>query len=172
MTEPRKRGPKPKDIAVRFWPRVEKHGPDECWPWVGTGWFGRNRDYGTIYHNGTTRLATHVSWEMHNGRPFPKGMMACHTCDNPPCVNPAHIFIGTARDNVRDAVQKGRFSMVGKNSRAKWTRCKRGHPLSGDNLTHHGDGSRVCRECRRIRNAKRYTKNKTVAFTEAMGGTL
>jgi hypothetical protein len=49
-----------------------------------------------------------IAWELANGRQVPKGMDVCHTCDNPPCCNPAHLWIGTAKDNTRDMILKGR----------------------------------------------------------------
>jgi hypothetical protein len=93
-------------MAVRFWSRVRK--TDGCWLWTGQ----RDDDgYGLLgrggYGGGTVRVHRY-SWELHNGKPVPDGMQVCHTCDNPTCVNPDHLFVGTSKDNARDCVAKGR----------------------------------------------------------------
>lgn len=92
----------------RFWRKVDKRGPDECWPFTGTKnqyGYGRIRKGGD--RGGKMIFAHRVSWEMHNG-PIPDGLQALHKCDNPPCVNPAHLFLGDNDDNIKDKLQKGR----------------------------------------------------------------
>ena len=74
-----------------------------CWLWLLSKAFG----YGNFKVNGKTKRAHRVAWEEFNG-PIPEGMNVCHTCDNPSCVNPEHLFLGTQYDNLQDMKQKGR----------------------------------------------------------------
>ena len=90
-------------LEERFWEKVDKKEPDDCWIWQGCG-DGR---YGGIKSKGRMLKAHRVSWELANG-PIPEGMCVLHHCDNPACVNPAHLFLGTHTDNMRDKEEKGR----------------------------------------------------------------
>lgn len=91
----------------RFWTKVDQSGgPDACWPWTG----GHNdRGAGIAVDPETKKMAaaTRVLWRMEIG-PIPDGIQVLHRCDNPPCVNPAHLFLGTRADNMRDMMAKGR----------------------------------------------------------------
>ena len=102
----------------RFESKVDKSGgPDACWEWVGA----RDRDgYGQFGSTPRGRLAHRISWERSNG-PIPSGMCVCHTCDCTSCVNPAHMFLGTHTENMRDCSKKGRFNdrRGQKNAKAK-----------------------------------------------------
>jgi len=96
-----------KSIVERFWEYVPNRPEGDCWEWAGTA---NQRGYGVIRMAGTRKKkqATHVALFVKTGRWVPTGMAACHRCDNPRCVNPDHLFVGTYSDNMRDMVAKGR----------------------------------------------------------------
>src|SRR5258708_1136501 len=89
-------------IIAAFWAKVEKS--DACWLWRGAR---TKADYGQIKINGKVFYAHRVSWFIHFGN-IPDTLSVCHRCDNPPCIRPDHLFTGTARDNARDMIMKGR----------------------------------------------------------------
>lgn len=94
-------------LSERFWAKVDRRGADECWEWKASR---RPGGYGQIQTSSTDRrpaIASRVSWELHNG-PIPEGAAVMHRCDNPPCVNPAHLELGTRSANNRDMAEKGR----------------------------------------------------------------
>lgn len=92
----------PEQTSHRFWSKVDKDG--ECWLWTASlGTTG----YGQIGHRGKMVKAHRVAWELTNG-PIPNGMYVCHQCDNPPCVRPDHLFLGSPAANTKDMVDKGR----------------------------------------------------------------
>lgn len=133
------------NIESRFWVKVEVGSEDECWPWLGVALkeqSGTRR--GTFWAAGKMRVAPAVALVLSGSvRPSPRHF-ACHSCDNPICVNPAHLWWGTARDNAIDASRKGRLAGQ------KKTHCKRGHPLSGENVFTTAHGTRSCRICQRM----------------------
>jgi hypothetical protein len=93
----------------RFWKRVDKKSDDECWLWTGP--VNKSGGYGVIAVAGFVTTAHRVSYELVHG-PVGNTYDVCilHTCDNPPCCNPNHLFKGTRKDNVADMVQKGRMA--------------------------------------------------------------
>lgn len=106
----------------RFWKKVNVKGEDDCWEWTA-GRFAIS-GYGAFW-NGHINVGSHrVSWQLLHGD-IPIGMQICHTCDNPPCVNPNHLFLGTAQDNSNDKWKKGRGSRepVNPNRQARGERC-------------------------------------------------
>lgn len=105
----------------RFWDRVDKNGPihpihGRCWTWTGT--VTTADGYGQIIANRRLTIAHRYSWILNVGI-IPDGLWVLHHCDNPLCVNPAHLFLGNHVDNVTDMVRKGRQV---KGERAKFTK--------------------------------------------------
>ena len=86
----------------RFWNQVNK--TDTCWLWVGGG---RSGPYGAIAVDGKKERTHIFSWKLHTGKD-PKPLWVLHKCDNPLCVRPSHLFLGTRMDNTKDMLQKGR----------------------------------------------------------------
>lgn len=131
-----------KPFVARFWAKVQE-APSGCWNWTGStsGRFG----YGHIRTSKRNTENCHrISWMMANGD-IPDGFCVLHRCDNPSCVNPAHLFLGTYLDNNRDMAAKGRHWCHSK------THCKHGHEFSPGNTFTQSGGGRGCIACRRKR---------------------
>jgi hypothetical protein len=93
-------------FIAHFWERVRIGGPDECWPWQA----GKDaRGYGAVRANGVKKVATHVAFLLTYGRWPAPGLFLLHSCDNPPCVNPAHLREGDRAANIRDAIERGQM---------------------------------------------------------------
>jgi hypothetical protein len=98
--------PVDRTFEARFWAKVDTSGGvDACWPWLARR---SARGYGQFWIRGTNTSATRAALELKLGRPLSDDEQACHTCDNPPCVNPTHLFAGSAQDNMDDRATKGR----------------------------------------------------------------
>lgn len=100
--------------ALSFESRILKQ-PNECWEWQGAR---SNGDKPRKYRYGFKtppilgeKLAHRISWRLYRGE-IPDGLWVLHRCDNPPCVNPAHLFLGTRQDNMNDAIKKGRYKHI------------------------------------------------------------
>lgn len=137
--------------AKSFWDRFAVNGNTGCWEWkkmqrkrtrCGWTWYGR------FIVAQVSWLAHRYSWMIHHGEP-PEGMEVLHKCDNGRCVNPAHLFLGTQADNVKDRDLKGR------NFQSRKTHCANGHPYSRTNTYRHG-ASRHCKVCNRAGCKRRY----------------
>jgi hypothetical protein len=103
------------DPVAHFWEHVVKR--EGCWGWT---WHTDAPGYGVIHFQKRLILAHRLSWELHCG-PIPDGLCVLHECDNPPCSNPAHLFLGTKPDNNRDRAAKGRSALGSRSGAAKLT---------------------------------------------------
>lgn len=103
-------------FEIRFWGKVNKEGPTvpymdtPCWEWIGRRVQGKYGYFDVfVSTNTSTQVYAHrISWEIANRQPVPDKLYVLHKCDNPTCVNPAHLFLGTYQDNSDDMVRKGR----------------------------------------------------------------
>ena len=97
----------PKNFANLFWHRTQRKKVNECWPWMG---MKDGHGYGQFSLGKRHRIisAHRFSWMLANG-PIPKNLWVLHRCDNRICVNPNHLFTGTATDNTQDCIKKGRM---------------------------------------------------------------
>jgi hypothetical protein len=84
--------------------RIERRGPDDCWPWTGSV---SHNGYGRMYACGRSHNATRLLWSLVHGD-IPQGFLICHHCDNPSCMNLRHLYLGTPADNMRDRTARGR----------------------------------------------------------------
>lgn len=167
---------KTRPILNRFWMKVAVAGPDDCWEWTGGRKnqviAGRRYDYGlfSLPKQVPTRSpggrmhevrAHRFAWEIANAEALRPDDVILHSCDNPPCVNPAHLSKGTHVENMADMVTKGRQRC------ANYQRCIRGHDLTAEGaisvIRHSGRTENACVVCARIRYQKWASKNRKKA---------
>lgn len=138
----------------------------DCWEWTGS----RSRNgYGETSFLGRRFLAHRLSYVLAIG-PFDSTLFVCHRCDNPPCVKPSHLFLGTAKDNAQDCLRKGRWDKNPKpgfeklwNERRARTQCRNGHEyVDGSFVLRKGKGRtfRECLICMRAHKLKYYRRIK------------
>lgn len=131
-------------VTRDFWDFVAKTHERGCWKWTGPT---DRKGYGRW----GKKVASRHSWELANG-PIPEGMWVLHHCDNPPCVNPAHLYLGTNTENVQDRVARGRGYIP-----PRKPVCDNGHAVEGDNVRLvkiHGRTVHRCRQCDNDSSAK------------------
>lgn len=142
-----------KTIEERFWEKVDIKDDKNCWEWTS---FKNNRGYPQFKINYKNRQASQISWELKNNKKFPIGLLACHSCDNPGCVNPNHIWPGTPSQNTLDAFNKGRMKNYIHPIKES---CLMGHKYDTKNTGIYGTKrKRHCKSCARKRNRERYRK--------------
>ena len=106
-----------RDFTKRFWAKVEKRGPNDCWLWTASK---DRHGYGTFQLNGKPRKAHRLSWVLSNG-PVPDGLCVCHSCDVRLCVNHSHLWAGSNKANTVDMVAKGR-NVTLRGEEASWSK--------------------------------------------------
>lgn len=143
------------DLKKRFLVKVRK--TDACWVWEGSQ---ASNGYGSFSIKKSIR-AHRLSWMLYRGD-IPAGLFVCHKCDNPPCVNPAHLWLGTNQENVIDSVKKGRWLL----GRKKSTHCPRGHSFKDAKISYRG--TQICRICDLARHRLQDAKRKALRHEKRM----
>jgi hypothetical protein len=137
----------------RFWSKVDMN-PHHCWEWLASTHKGK-WPYGQFWYEGKMRKAHRVAYLLTH-QDCPDDLVVRHTCDNPICVNPDHLILGTVADNNKDTMDRGRF--VHPNSLK--THCKRGHEFTIENTYIDARNGRQCRQCLRMHWRKAGKKKK------------
>lgn len=148
-----------------FLDQVPVLAANECWPWNGPRF---EKGYGKYDYDGKQHRAHRVAYELFRG-PIPHGKLVCHSCDNPPCVNPLHLWVGTQSDNLQDCHGKGRRNVAGEhNGSARLTgplvakireRYMPRHPVNGCNALAREYGVSPCTISQTVNHLRWYGKN-------------
>lgn len=138
-----------KVALARFDDKVSPEPMSGCHLWTASTAQG----YGRIYYRGKMLSAHRIALARAQGR-APGVLHVCHKCDNPVCVNPAHLWFGTNQDNIKDRDSKGRHAQTRK------SHCPAGHTYSAENTYTSPRGQRHCRECRRRFSRERSQKRQ------------
>lgn len=121
----------------------------QCLEWQG----GRRGDGYGIFWSESRQQRAHVKmWEAWNNQKVPSGLFIIHSCDNPPCINPFHLRLGTHDDNMSDMKRRGRAN----GGMKPQTSCAKGHELTSNNVYHYSSGKRRCATCHKEWKRKRY----------------
>ena len=144
----------------RAWSYVQQRGPSDCWEWQASR---GTKGYGQINFRAKVLLAHRVIWTISNNREIPEGMVIYHTCDNPPCCNPAHLKLGTYQDNALDACRKGRHRGSRTDDLVMCWACKQPQPRENfHKCRRRANGLQTfCRDCDNTMRRKRWAKTKT-----------
>ena len=137
-----------KNTIEDLWKRIDIKGPNDCWEWQG---YKLQFGHGNVTWSGKVKKVHRLIFEAANGA-IPKGLWVLHSCDNPPCCNPKHLHLGTAADNMRECVERGRHKGINQNTNKKI--CKNGHRFTKENTNITKQGWRDCRACNVIKVRK------------------
>lgn len=147
----------PENEVIRFFMKIKL--TDNCWIWTSKK---TPKGYGTFdtkpYSKGTI-YAHRYSYKYHYGD-FDEKLLVCHKCDNPSCVNPKHLFLGTYKDNAIDCFKKGRGNLNLAIYQKSKTHCKRGHEYTKENTANYVKNYRQCKKCNSIRSSNNYKLRK------------
>lgn len=141
-------------IGERFWAKVNK--TDSCWLWLGSL---NSNGRGQLWVNGKSMVAPRLSWTMHRG-PIPSGLLVCHKCDNPSCVNPDHLELGDQKKNMQDCADRGRNKAFLLRTKV----CINGHEKTPENVFFRISHGYQCRTCMRESNKRWLTRRIAAAL--------